>query len=205
MGYEGLRVRASTPKKFRPGDLAPITGIYLVSHGSRHRDRHEVVIIRGELLPTCRTCKLNIAYEVVRPVSHITHDWDFSGPSNLAIQRPREQFQDFRMFARAQMQLPIKLQPALANDGGVIPGETSDLSLGGVGAVIRGDFPPRCKTETVKIGIERGRENLSLFARLRYQSGLRYGFEFINVGAAEREAVRRFLSRRRRQAAAVTG
>lgn len=109
------------------------------------------------------------------------------------------------MFARAQMQLPIKLQPALANDGGVIPGETSDLSLGGVGAVIRGDFPPRCKTETVKIGIERGRETLSLFARLRYQSGLRYGFEFINVGAAEREAVRRFLSRRRRQAAAVTG
>ena len=72
-------------KKFRPGGLAPITGVYAVTHGVRHRDRHEVVIIRGEQLPACRTCKLNVTYEIVRPISHVTHDWDFSGPPNLAV------------------------------------------------------------------------------------------------------------------------
>src|SRR5215831_15923859 len=83
-------VQASTSKKkFRPGELAPITGIYLVIHGTRHRERHEVVIIRGEQLPTCRTCKLNLTFEIVRPISHITHDWDFSGPHNLTV-RPRQ-------------------------------------------------------------------------------------------------------------------
>ena len=197
-------MRADAPKKFRPGDLAPITGIYLVSHGSHHRERHEVVIIRGEALPACRTCKLNVSYQVIRPISHITHDWDFSGPTNLVVRPMHGEFQDFRVFGRAQVQLPIKLQLGLGSGAALIPGQSSDLSLGGVGALIRSGIPPRYKTEMLKIIIERGREALSLFARLRYQSGLRYGFEFVNVGATQREAIRRLISKRK-QAAAVTG
>ena len=188
-------MRASAPKKkFRPGDLAPITGVYLVSHGLRHRDRHEVVVIRGEQLPTCRTCKLNISYEIVRPISHITHDWDFSGPNNLVVRPKQEDFQDFRMYRRAHVQLPIKLQFASSSNG-VIQGQSSDLSAGGLGAVIRSGLPARYKTETIKISIERGRESLSVLARLRYQSGMRHGFEFLNVGEADREAIRKFISR----------
>jgi hypothetical protein len=198
-------VQASAPKKkFRPGDLAPITGIYLVTHGSRHRDRHEVVIIRGEHLPTCRSCKLDVWYEIVRPISHITHDWDFSGPYNLAVRPKPGDFQDFRMFRRAHLQLPIKLRLGAASNGGIIHGQSSDLSAGGVGAVIRSSLPARYKTETVKISIERGQDSLQVFARLRYQNGFRHGFEFMNVGETEREAIRRFIGKRRTRAAALT-
>ena len=199
-------MRAGTPKKkFRPGDLAPITGIYLVIHGSRHRAPHEVVVIRGEPLPTCRSCRLNVSFEIVRQLSHITHDWDFSGPYNLVIRPKREDFQDFRMFGRAHLELPIQVQLGLASTGAIIPGQSSDLSAGGLGAVIRSSLPARYKTEMVRISVERGHDSLSVFARLRYQNGLRHGFEFLNVDTAEREAIRRFISKGKKPAAAVTG
>jgi hypothetical protein len=198
-------VGTSTPKKkFRPGDLAPITGIYLVSHGSRHRDRHEVVIIRGEQLPTCRSCQLNVSYEIVRPISHITHDWDFSGPYNLVVRPKHEEFQDFRLFRRVHLQLPITLELNASANGEVIRGCSSDLSAGGMGAVIQDGIPSRYKTETVRVSIERGRESLTVLARLRYQRGLRHGFEFFNVDAGERETIRKFIARRTTRAVGQT-
>jgi hypothetical protein len=175
-----------------------------VSHGSRHRERHEVVVIRGEQLPPCRTCKLNVFYEIVRPISHITHDWDFSGPYNLVVRPKQDEFQDFRMFRRAHVQLSMKVELDVASNGGIIQGHTSDLSAGGLGAVIRSILPLRYKTEMVKITIERGRDSLSVFARLRYQNGLRHGFEFVNMDTTGREAVRRFISRRAKPAVAVS-
>ena len=191
----------STGKKFRPGHLAPITGIYWVSHGLRHREGHEVVIIRGEPLPICRTCKLDVSYEIVRPVSHITHDWDFSGPSNLMVKPLKEDPRDFRLFSRAQIQLPIQLyfNPFLPSRA--VHGFCSDLSVGGMGAVLRSGLPSGYANEKVKISIKKGREALSVQARLRYQNGMRYGFEFINVGAAERETIRRLISKGRMKTA----
>lgn len=109
------------------------------------------------------------------------------------------------MFARAQVQLPLKLQVGPQAEGGVILGETSDLSLGGLGALIRAGLPSRYKTEMVKIMIQRGREALLVVARLRYQNGFHHGFEFANVGAAQREAIRRFISGRGQPVAAVSG
>jgi hypothetical protein len=196
-------VRTGTVRKrLRPGDLAPITGIYLVNHGVRHRDRHEVVIIRGEQLPTCRTCKLNVSFEIVRPVSHLTHDWDFSGPYNLVVVKPKpEEHEDFRMFRRVHIELPITL---LLSTGQLIHGFSSDLSAGGVGAVIRGEIPAVDKAEPAKITLESGRGAVSLMARFCYQSGLRHGFEFLNVSAAEREAIRRIIIRRGTRAVALT-
>lgn len=189
-------------KKLRPGELAPITGIYLVHHGSKHRERHEVVIIRGEQLPTCRTCKLNVTFEIVRPVSHITHDWDFSGPFNLVVKPNHEEPQDFRMFRRVYLELPIKLQ---LSTGSLVHGYTTDLSAGGVGAVIRTDLPTVYKAETANITLESGRGAVTLLARLCYQNGLRHGFEFINVSATEREALRRIIIKRRTRTVALTG
>lgn len=201
----GICVRTSTGrKKFRPGDLAPITGVYVVNHGVRHRDRHEVVIIRGEQLPTCRTCKLNVFFEILRPISHITHDWDFSGPSTLVISPARPDSQDFRIFGRAHLQLPVKVRLRGSTSAEVIHGYTSDLSAGGVGTVIRTTLPSRYLTETVTLSIERGRDSLSVPARLRYHNGLRHGFEFVNVGAAEREIIRRIITRHRARAKVAT-
>lgn len=188
-----------TKKKLRPGDLAPITGVYLVHHGIRHRDRHEVVIIRGEQLPTCRTCKLNVLFEILRPVSHITHDWDFSGPFNLVVKPKHEQPKDFRMFRRASIELPVKLH---LTEGQLIQARSADLSAGGVGAIIRNGLPVVFKAETATVTIESGRNSVSLLARLCYQSGLRHGFEFLNVSTTEREAIRRLIISQRTRAQA---
>ena len=188
-------------KKFRPGDLAPITGIYLVIHNSLHRDPHEVVVIRGELLPACRTCKVDMHFEIVRPLSHITHDWDFSGPNNLVIRPKHEPFRDFRMFRRVHVQLPIALQ--FPSSLQIIRGHSSDLSAGGVGAIIRERLPADHKTGFVKIDGPPGRRAISLRARLRYHNGLRYGFEFTNVSVAERDSLRRLIEAQTFRAADV--
>lgn len=135
-GIEGsVPVRKS--HKFRPGELAPITGVYLVHHGLRHREPHEVVIIRGESLPACRTCKLNTQFEIVKVISHVTHDWDFSGPNNLAVQPHHEPFADFRIFRRINVRLPVTFQLPSDSSPVQVHGYSSDLSAGGLGAIIR--------------------------------------------------------------------
>jgi hypothetical protein len=174
-----------------------------VNHGIRHRDRHEVVIIRGEELPSCRTCKLNVWFEIVRPISHITHDWDFSGPANLVVRLRGDDFKDFRIFHRGQVELPIRMRLNAAPKGEIIQGCTNDLSVGGLAAVVRGTLPPRFRTDSVKIAIQHQRESLSIAARLRYQCGVRYGFEFVNVNAVEREALRRIITGRKMHVVAL--
>jgi hypothetical protein len=199
-------VRVSTArKKCRPGDLAPITGVYAVNHGVRHRDQHEVVVIQGEQLPACRTCKLNVAYELVRPISHVTHDFDFSSPYHLAVKPQAEDPTDFRMFRRASVQLPIELRLNGSSASKVIHGYLTDLSAGGLGAVIRTEIPPRFKKEAVSVRIQAGRDTLTLPARFRYQNGLRHGFEFIQVSTSEREEIRRVITKRKGRMARMTG
>jgi PilZ domain len=190
-------------KSFRPGDLAPITGIYRVTHGLRHRDAHEVVIIRGEQLPPCRTCKVETIFQIVRTLSHVTHDWDFSGPDNLVIRPRHDAFHDFRMFRRIHLQLPVSIEfPASPV---TVHGHSSDLSAGGLGAIIRTKLPSEAKTGTVRIGPSGGQKELAFPAQLRYHSGLRYGFEFTNVSAANRQSIRRLIENRKRRAADVAG
>jgi hypothetical protein len=58
--------------------MAPISGVYIVVH-ELHRQPHEVLIVRGEVLPACRVCKLEVRFRVMEAVSHLTHDWDFAG------------------------------------------------------------------------------------------------------------------------------
>ena len=198
-------MEASTAKKkFRPGDLAPITGIYLVTHERRHRAAHEVVIIRGEHLPACRTCAIRITYEIVRPISHITHDWDFSGPHNLAVRPEPEDFQDVRLFRRVHVQAPVTLKLSGMAKTVAVHGYTSDLSAGGMGAVIREKLPAQCNKVTVHISVEPGEAPLVFRARLRYQQGFRYGFEFTGLGAAEREAMRHLIGNRRHKDPGMT-
>jgi hypothetical protein len=73
-------------RQYKPGDFAPLSGIYAVTHAG-HRPPHEVLAIRGEEFPPCRTCRLEVTFEVVRSVDHLTHDLDFAGPV-LSDRRP---------------------------------------------------------------------------------------------------------------------
>lgn len=190
-------------KKFRPGELAPITGIYLVQHELRHREPHEVVIIRGELLPACRTCRANTSFEIIKVISHVTHDWDFSGPNNLAVRPLPDQFADFRVFRRINVRMPVTLCLPPQTSPVMIHGYTSDLSAGGIGAVIREKLPPIYKNTSIKIEVGTGASTLSFRGRFRHQSGVRYGFEFTDVAGQQRDAIRRMIEKHIKGAAAA--
>ena len=79
---------ATRPKRsYAPGQTAPVSGLYRVTHLTGHRPPHLAVVIRGEELPACRLCRGAVEYSVHRHASHITHDADFTGPTSLILAR----------------------------------------------------------------------------------------------------------------------
>jgi c-di-GMP-binding flagellar brake protein YcgR len=144
----------------------------------------------------------NLTFEVVQAISHVTHDWDFSGPHNLVVHPSQEDFSDFRVFHRIQIRVPITLQLPPAANPVIVRGFSCDLSAGGVGAVFQQKLASGYRSGIVRIG-GRGAAALSLSARFRHQSGLRYGFEFTRMAAAEKEAIRRLIENYRKTAAAT--
>ncbi len=56
-----------------------MSGIYRLIH-KLHRAPHEVLVLRGEQLPTCRSCKTEVTFTLVETIDHITHDMDLAGP-----------------------------------------------------------------------------------------------------------------------------
>ena len=73
-------------QSFRPGEHAPISGVYQVVH-RQHREPHEVLILRGEELPSCRICRADVRFVAVNPVPHYGHDWDLTGPDLELVPR----------------------------------------------------------------------------------------------------------------------
>lgn len=74
-------------KACKPGQMAPISGIYMVVHVA-HRTDHEVIAIRGEQLPPCRVCGADVIFYLTQAVSYVTHDFDLAG-LNLTMPRGR--------------------------------------------------------------------------------------------------------------------
>lgn len=69
---------------YKPGDMVPISGVYLAVH-REHRAEHEVVAIRGERFPQCRFCKDDVRFYVARLVPHMMHDFDLTGPDRSVL------------------------------------------------------------------------------------------------------------------------
>ena len=64
----------STPS-YSPGEIAPISGVYLVRH-YQHRLPHEVTILKDEPFPRCRHCDTHVTFELLRDAMSLDDDVD---------------------------------------------------------------------------------------------------------------------------------
>jgi hypothetical protein len=56
--------------EYRPGDIVPRSGVYLVDH-SPHRLMHEATLIGESRFPRCKKCKDSVRFRLVRAVEDI--------------------------------------------------------------------------------------------------------------------------------------
>ena len=60
----------------RPYQAVPISGIYRVRHGP-HRTAHLVTALKGERFPACRTCGLDVSFELIEAADYVVAERDF--------------------------------------------------------------------------------------------------------------------------------
>ena len=182
---------------YRPGDLAPISGIYRVIHLTRHRGPHLAIIIRGEELPLCRNCQGDVEFEVVQTASHVTHDWDFTAPSGLSIShRAPDEFANLRTDPRH----PIAMQLAVdrPEKKRELRGEIADISAGGLCAFLEDKLEATDALVNLRIKVPGADDPLVLGGLMRYRFGNRHGFLFTDLDTNARELVRSLLQSARR-------
>ena len=179
---------SSLGRIFRPGDLAPISGVYLVNHGGAHREPHEAIVLRGETLPLCRTCRTSVVFQVVRATSHMNHDWDFAGPKALFADQSLLDFADLRAYPRYKIEFPLIVMIGKAT----VSGHTNDISEGGIAATIEARLNRQKKLVTLTLPL-RNNEPTVLPAELRYRNGMIHGFEFKRLKDKTRQDLRLFF------------
>ena len=66
---------ANQNDEFKPGDTAPVSGIYDVIHdtldGQEHTHSHQITAIRGKVFPPCRACQNWVRYRLHLAAEHI--------------------------------------------------------------------------------------------------------------------------------------
>ena len=67
-----------TTQVFKPGDEAPVSGVYLVAHWE-HRAEHEVTLRAGEQFPACSSCHEQVRFRLHHQAEEIRSDADFAG------------------------------------------------------------------------------------------------------------------------------
>jgi hypothetical protein len=61
---------------FKPGEMVPKSGLYLVVHGG-HRADHEATLFQGEQFPGCGQCEKAVRFRLLRGATPISDDTDF--------------------------------------------------------------------------------------------------------------------------------
>jgi hypothetical protein len=69
----------SEHRAYKPGQMVPISGVYIVVH-ELHRAQHEVLAIRGEEFPHCRVCRDGVRFLPTKVTTYVNHDFDLAGP-----------------------------------------------------------------------------------------------------------------------------
>lgn len=189
-----MSANASQKLLAQPGELAAVSGIYLVKHPTRHRAPHEAIVIRGEEFPSCRMCKGSVRFELVRELDHIQHDWDLAGPQEAAAPKKIADYDSLRAFPRVEINLPIVVvENRHSKKPMFVRGHTTSLSEGGLGAVIESQLGQPKKR--IMIRMPGPEQEIAISARLRYRNGMKYGFEFLRLSTNDRDAVRELCKR----------
>jgi hypothetical protein len=63
--------RKVLPRKHRPGEIVPESGVYRVVH-DEHRLMHEATLLQGDKFPLCRQCQHQVRFELRRAVKNPT-------------------------------------------------------------------------------------------------------------------------------------
>ena len=63
-------------QQFKPGEIAPQSGIYLIEHDPAHVAAHEVTVMQGSRFPVCRDCR-RLRYSLVHSAQHIDESDEF--------------------------------------------------------------------------------------------------------------------------------
>lgn len=69
---------------FKPGDKVLHSGIYDVTHGQDHRDRHEVTCLYGDRFPQCHKCDGRVRFRIRMKALYFEYDADFRSAESIA-------------------------------------------------------------------------------------------------------------------------
>ena len=76
-----MAARPCISTQHAPGDRVPASGVYRVIHQA-HRGDHPVLALKGELFPTCRSCKNGVRFELWTQTEYVLSDWDLGGDAS---------------------------------------------------------------------------------------------------------------------------
>jgi len=57
---------------FHAGETATISGLYRTHHGADHVQGHYVIVLFGEVFPTCNECSTRVCFELASSVPHVS-------------------------------------------------------------------------------------------------------------------------------------
>jgi len=98
-----------------------------------------------------------------------------------------------RRFERVRVKLHIRVHHTVCNNPAVTDGQAQDVSEGGIGAYIPGDFRLNEKVR-IEVVLPFGKRPIVFDAEVRDCNGFRFGFEFIKVKESDRDELRASLA-----------
>ncbi len=107
----------------------------------------------------------------------------------LAIQ-PTPQLKGPKRFPRFVIDFQLTAATAAGGAGPVIRGRSTDISIGGVGAVMLGELEVG-QVVTLNFVLPIVQQRVRVRANVKHRNGFRYGFEFLSLSGPDRKAIER--------------